>query len=247
MDSLMLRGGGAESGAVHMRRVVIVVTVAALFAGVDGAAEASPAVPIAPTGHIAASGQVSGSVGPSAIGLRLLPGDGMFRAVWSAPTSKVLSYRLADRIRRAGSWSSWTYRTVPGSRTGMTVRARNGSRHQVRIRASLRAGPGEHSVARTVRVGVPGAPRRLATSQEPGYAAATWLSADPHAAPLEYHVVRVRRYQDDGTWSRWTSRRLSGAARRAAGARSTSAPCTRSAWRPSIATDPGRPGTARST
>ena len=62
---------------------------------------------------------------------------------------------------------------------------------------------------------MPGAPRRLATSQKPGYAAATWLSADPHAAPLEYHVVRVRRYQDDGTWSRWTSRRLSGAARRA--------------------------------
>src|SRR5690349_13623614 len=85
-----------------------------------------------------------------------------YTVTWAAARThgaKVTSYQVADRYKKSNKkWSAWKTKKVGASARKATIGGKNGSLHQVKVRAKSSKGYSKYSSSISIRIGLPGAP-----------------------------------------------------------------------------------------
>src|SRR6478609_1238431 len=104
-----------------------------------------------------------------------------YSVTWKAAKThgaKVTSYQVTDRYKKSNSkWSKWTYKKAKASARKATVSGKNGSTHQVKVRAKSSKGYSKYSATKTIRIGLPGTPGAILATKGNAKVAASWTAA----------------------------------------------------------------------
>ena len=121
---------------------------------------------------------------------------GKYRLTWKKPKGKVTAYEVADRTKRKRGWTSW--KTVEVKKRAATVKGRNGSVHQARVRALGAKGTGAWSKKVKIRVGLPDQVAGVSVTGGKKQATVAWSPASGNGAKVTGYVVRTKT---TGSWT----------------------------------------------